>query len=297
MTIRIARLVCPVDFSECSWRALRHAGAIAHRYDAHLTVVHVVVSRPAMDAPPEPLTEAERIRISDDLRRAAAEWVPSSVDFDVRVVEAPDVRVELLAQLDVAGADLLVLGSHGTSGFRRVLLGSVTERVMREARCPTLIVPPGAARRSLSPEFHRILCPVDFSEGSSRALAYAVSLAGTHARLTLLHVVEMPPELVATLLGQQLDVDALHAAAEADALDRMRALVPPGIRTGCGLQAKVLEGAAYRQILRVAAAEESHLIVMGVHGRGGIDRLVFGSNTARVARAAVCPVLVVPSVA
>jgi nucleotide-binding universal stress UspA family protein len=70
-------------------------------------------------------------------------------------------------------------------------------------------------------------------------------------------------------------------------------MIPESVRTYCGVETVVQEGAAYRQVLLVAAEHKSDLIVMGVHGRGAVDLMVFGSNTARVIRAATCPVLVV----
>jgi nucleotide-binding universal stress UspA family protein len=137
---------------------------------------------------------------------------------------------------------------------------------------------------------------VDFSDASAGALEYAISLAEeADADLTLLHSIEVPPELLEHMpVPADFDVDRCRAAAEAACLERLRELVPPSVRTYCHVETAVKEGAAYRQILRVAAERTVDLIVMGVHGRGAVDLLLFGSNTARVIRAATCPVLIVP---
>ena len=99
-------------------------------------------------------------------------------------------------------ADLLVIGTHGRSGFERLVLGSVTEKVLRKASCPVLTVPkrlPDAV--PVGPVlFKRILCPVDFSESSLHALSYAVSMAQeADGQLTVLHVVAHEFEYTAGL--------------------------------------------------------------------------------------------------
>ena len=186
---------------------------------------------------------------------------------------------EVLRQIDATRADLLVLGTHGRSGFQRLFLGSVTEKVIRKATCPTLVVPPRAS--DVPPDapvrFRRILCPIDFSESSLSALAYALNVAEeAAAHLTLLHVIEMPPGLRENPLAPDFDVDRIHAAAEADARRRLRDLVPDQARTYCAVETDVVDGRAYRRVLQRAVEEETDLIVMGVHGRGAVDLLVFG---------------------
>lgn len=293
--IRIKNVLCPVDFSDISQRALDHAAAIAHWYEAKLTLLYVFVTLPTMDLPPLVLEDADRVRIESDMRRMAA-GVPSGVSVAVRVEQTESAHKEILAQLAATQADLLVLGTHGRSGFQRLFLGSVTEKVIRKATCPTLVVPPRASDvpADAPVRFRRILCPIDFAESSLSALAYALNLAkDADAHLTLLHVIEMPPELRAHPLAPDFDVDRIHAAAEADARRRLRDLVPDQARTYCTVETDVVEGRAYRRVLQRAAEEGADLIVMGVHGRGAVDLLVFGSTTHHVIRAAACPVLIV----
>ena len=195
-----------------------------------------------------------------------------------------------------AHADLLVIGSHGRSGFERLLLGSVTEKLLRKASCPTMVVPRLAPDPAPDEpvEFRRILCPLDLSDASLRALDYATSLAReSAAELLLLHVIEVPPEVHQFLLSAVAGVESVRAAVEADCLQRLRELVPREARHGWTVETSVREGTAYREILRVASENKTDLIVMGVQGRGAIDLMMFGSNTVRVSRAATCPVLIV----
>lgn len=295
MLLQIARVLCPVDFSVFSQRAVDHAAALAHWYGARLTLLHVFVSRPAADMPSARMTDCDQQRLTADLRRLAAR-VPIGVSVDLRVTDAGDVHQEILMQAGMIAADLLVIGTHGRSGFERLLLGSVAERIVRKAPCATMIVPRQAA--DAAPEeparFRRILCPVDFSTSTTRAVGYAVSLAEeARAQLMLLHVLDVPSEILAHPASAALEIDRIRAAAASDANRQLHALVPDPPPT-CTVKPIVREGAAYREILAVAAERRADLIVMSVQGRGAVDLMVFGSNTARVMRAAACPVLVLP---
>ena len=296
--IEITRILCPIDFSEFSRHALDHAVAIARWYNARLTVPYVFSNFSAMDMPAVVLDEKGRQGIMAEMRNFT-EHVPSDLRLDLRIGEASDIHREILVQAQATHADLLVIGSHGRSGFERLLLGSVTERVIRKAPCPTMVVPRLAPDRSPNTpvQFRRILCSVDFSEGSLRALEYAVTLAEeADARLTVLHVIEVPPELRENPLAEGFDVDRLRAEAEARSLHHLRELIPQDARKYSTVETAVREGAAYHEILKVAAEQVVDLIVMGVQGRGALDLLLFGSNTARVTRTATCPVLIVPRV-
>jgi nucleotide-binding universal stress UspA family protein len=144
-------------------------------------------------------------------------------------------------------------------------------------------------------QFRRILSAVDFSESSIDALAYAITMAEeADAQLTLLHVVELPPVLVEEPTMPPIDVSRVREAAAAEARRKLNELIPEEARTYCTVDTVIVEGRAYREILRHAAERRSDLIVMGVRGGSALDRLVFGSTTDRVIRASASPVLIVP---
>jgi nucleotide-binding universal stress UspA family protein len=298
--IQITRILCPVDFSEFSRHALRHAIAVAGWYEASVTVLHVFTNVPNLDVPGVPLADPDHELLIARMQAFAGEAPPGvPVSFVARC--ASNVPMEILDQAKTLMSDLIVIGSHGRSGFERLLLGSVTEKVVRKSPCPVMVVPPRAADAQGAGLIHggrpRVLCAIDFSDASLGALEYAMSLAEeADADLTLLHSIEVPPELRQPIpVPADFNIDQCHAAAEAECLVRLRELVPPSVRSFCHVETAVREGAAYRQVLRLAAEQTTDLIVMGVHGRGAVDLLLFGSNTARVIRAAACPVLIVPT--
>jgi nucleotide-binding universal stress UspA family protein len=293
--ISMAHILCPVDFSETSHHALTHAAAIAQWYDARLTILYVFPNLPAMDMPPLVLEGSDRERLVAQLRQFAAD-VPPTLTIDVRIQEAGFVHDEIVAQAAATRADMLVLGTHGRSGFQRLFLGSVSEKVIRKVSCPTLIVPPRAP--DVAPDrpvqFRRIVCPIDFSDSSLDALAVAINLAEeADAELTLLHVVEIPRIVSEEPTVIDVDLPRIHEEATGAAQRKLQALIPEQARTYCTVETTVVEGRAYREILRQAAERDSELIVMGVHGRGALDLLVFGSTTHHVIRASTCPVLIV----
>jgi len=205
---------------------------------------------------------------------------------------------EILARATSTKPDLIVMGTHGRSGFERLVLGSVTEKVLRKAACPVLSVPRQIPDAVPAPTvlFKRILCAIDFSDCSLRALNYAMSLAQeADARLTVVHVIEVSPEAPADFyqgaFGVPQSLADYIAASEEERRARLRDAVPDTVRAYCTVETLLPTGKPYREILRVAAEQQSDLIVIGIHGRGAADLLLFGSTAQHVIRQALCPVL------
>src|SRR5262245_17774266 len=296
----IRRILCPTDHSEFSSRALAYAIPLARWYEATITALHVYTLSPLPPtkippASPPHLSPEARETMLDVMGRFTKPARAAGVLVDEIVVEGDPVE-EIVKQ--ARRADLLVLGTHGRKGVERLVHGSVTEKVLRKSPCPVLTVPrhaPGSPPGD-APTFKRILCPLDFSDSSRHALEFALSLAmEADAKLGLLHVVE---QLSETGLPEAARFDLRDYAEylERGARDRLLALIPEGAREWCRPDVVVVAGKAHRGILKVAEERRSDLIVMGVAGRGGIDRMMFGSTTAQVVREAACPVLTVRSV-
>jgi nucleotide-binding universal stress UspA family protein len=277
--------------------------AIARLHQSTVSVVHVFAPVPLAAVGLGPMGMESTVLPPIDQDQLLAE-TRAFVDQE----RAPGVIVEaavrggnpvqeILEEAVRGHADLIVIGTHGRSGFEHLLLGSVAEKVLRKATCPVMTVPkdlPDAV--PAGPIFYKsILCPVDFSEWSLRALQYATAMAeAAHGQLTVMHVDE--PEFadtpgmatVAYEAGMTLgDFLEEHKEASQRRLEDTTRNVP----AHCTVDTLVTRGKPWREVLRIAAERQSELIVMGVHGRGVVDRLFFGSTTEHVVRAASCPVL------
>jgi len=305
--IEIRRILCPIDFSDFSRHALDHALAIAKWYDSTITLFHAcsLVSVAAY-APGTPMLPAA-VPTPDDLeallasmKRFAETEAGGSVPIQFEIGEG-NAAAEILDRASAIPSDLIVLGTHGRTGFERLTLGSVAEKVLRKATCPVLTVPRNVpdAVPALPVLFKRILCAIDFSDCSTHALNYAMSLAQeADAHLTVVHVIEVSPEIPAEIplelpktVGGPLSLREYMAVAEQDRRARLEKAVPESVRAYCTVETVMATGKSYREILRVASEHESDLIVIGIHGRGAADLLFFGSTAQHVVRQASCPVL------
>jgi nucleotide-binding universal stress UspA family protein len=200
--IAFKHILCPVDFSDTSARALTYATAFAAWYEAQLTVLHVATT---FDEPLEPLPIGDAARAPhpgsrDDiiarLRRSIEQ--AGATALNARPLAQEGRASESIVNCGAAmKADLLVMGTHGLGGFHRLLLGSVTEKVVRTATCPVLTVPPPVPATTPGPIlFKRILCPIDYSPSALKALEYALELGRqAHGCVTVLYALEyMDPE-------------------------------------------------------------------------------------------------------
>jgi universal stress protein A len=137
------RICCAVDFSEHSWSALRRAIELAQLLEAELTVLHVAAhpfpGGEALFPTPAPAVEAEEERSREQLEawRGVAEQALGRV---VRARLLVGSASREIARFSTRGTDLLVVGTRGPSGLGRLLLGSVAERVVRDASCPVMVI-------------------------------------------------------------------------------------------------------------------------------------------------------------
>jgi nucleotide-binding universal stress UspA family protein len=298
--IEIRRILCPIDFSDFSRRALDHAMAIGRWYGSTVTALHVFTPVPVPAFGPGPagfepivLTEVDREQLLADTKEFVATESAPGIVTDV-VLREGNTATEILTQATAMKADLIVIGTHGRSGFERLVLGSIAEKVLRKAACPVLTVPrrlPDAVPAG-PVLFKRIVCAVDFSDCSMQALKYALSLAQEAGGcLTVLHV--LAPELVDPLgVGEEhVSLAALLVQREQQTRQLLDKAVPQNAVKSGKVESILVHGKAWREILNVASDRQTDLIVLGVQGRGAADLLFFGSTAHHVVRQALCPVL------
>jgi nucleotide-binding universal stress UspA family protein len=290
--VTIDHVICPVDLSTASAGALRHAAAWARWYQVPLRVLYV-------NTPPQVLADGSGQTIVfpappiDEVRREVTHFVTTYLPgeplpvIDVQEGSADSVILEHLGRWPQA---LLVMGTHGRTGLKHLLLGSVTERVSHATTNPLLIVPPhDGTQRHKAIELKRLVCAVDFRPSSLAGLRYALSLARQgRQQLDLVTVVDAP---------RMGDDGSLEEAREqrASMRDAFRAHVPDDVHQWCVVHEEVLRGAPPDALLAYAGDVAADLIVMGTGDHGWFHTLWLGSTTARVARSAACPVLIVPA--
>ena len=300
--ITIRRILCPVDYSRFSRHALDQAVALARETGAEILAMHACAVAPVTEVvtvgapiPLEParFSPAYRQTLVRELHDFTTEVEAGGLVIATSVVERDPVAA-IVETAERWSADLIVMGTHGRSGFERLLLGSVAERVLRKAPCPVLTVPRQVASARKTLTFARIVCGVDLSTASLRGLEYAASLASAAGRgVHVLNVVELLPEPSGLHDGAALDTPDFRAELLRTSRERLHEAIPERLRDACPLDESIAMGKAWQQILRVAHEERADLIVLGVQGRSAADLLFFGSTTQHVVRQAECPVLTI----
>jgi nucleotide-binding universal stress UspA family protein len=297
--IQFTKILCPIDFSDASIQALTYAAALAKWHGATLSVVHVV---PAAD---QGLVVAADGALVEPRRPAAPDAVMQEIAGVMDTVGATGVTPEVITEAGrthelivqrarARAVDLIVMGTHGRGGFNRLLLGSVTEKVLHAAPCPLLTVPASApAMTAAAVAFKRILCPVDFSSSALAAFRYALTLAReSNGQVTVIYALEyLDPDEPCDHVEFDIRRRRQHFIDHARA--RVHALVAGEDTTWCDIQEEVAIGRAYKVVLQHAASSPADLIVMGAQGATGVELMLYGSNTQHVLRGAMCPVLTV----
>lgn len=291
--LRIEKILCPMDFSEFSVKAYDYAQSLAQHYGAKLLLQHVIqplTSTYPYYAFPDAINEVFW-NLDSHAEKKLDEFVAErQIDgFHIeRFVHKGTVTDCVLEFAEKEGVDMIVMGTHGRQGFDRLTMGSVTEKVLRKAHCPVLVVrkpahdfvSPGDATEPV--RLRKILFCTDFSDHSNRALAYALSLAMEYnAELTMLHVLEEMP--AAENLQPRV----------AEITRRLEDPVSEEARNWCKIRSTVRIGKPYQEILQMALEAETDLVIMGVRGRNAVDLALFGSTTHRVIQLGSCPVLAV----
>ncbi|MGC2197415.1 MAG: universal stress protein [Terriglobales bacterium] len=258
LRLTFSHILLPTDFTGASVTALAYARAFARDYGSRIFVTHAVTPNPPVFMPMEPLPLAMDTEWSD-AETAMRQFLDQESLKDT-VHEGILERGELWNVLDDVvhrhAIDLIVLGSHGKHGLKKLVLGSGAEQIFRQASCPVLTVGPKVPEpRGDVGAFKNILFATDFSAGSLKALPYALSLAEEHeASLTLLHVIPLVP--------------MQHQVYVAGGIKkRLEDLIPPDARDWCQPAPVVSFEFPAEGILHRAEAQSADLIVMGVHKR------------------------------
>ena len=297
--VEFRHILATTDMSDSSGPALAYASAFASGYGAHLALLHVVPTFDAIQMPPGTLGDAvqmvypsSRDEVIATMQRQVESAGLAAASLYL-MAEAGDPVDTIVDQAVSIPADLIVMGTHGRSGFNRLLFGSVTEQVLHRSPCPVLTVPPHSAAAPPDAGFKRILCAMDFSPAAMQALGFALELGRRSRGLVMVqHAIEWLPD-EEPRVHAHFNVAEYRTYLLEDARARLDEVLAAEDRAGVDVQTIVAAGRAYRDILREAEASSADLIVMGAQGRGGLGQALTGSATNQVVRAAACPVLTV----
>jgi nucleotide-binding universal stress UspA family protein len=299
---RKSNVLLPTDFSHYALYAMKYAVAIARKYEGTVHILHVLDSSLfsvgsghgfwLTKADAEKLLESMHVHAEnrlDQLKRIAEE---EGVDAEFHIVQGKPAS-EIIGKAEEFDCDMVVIATHGRTGFDHVVFGSVCEKVVRSATVPVLCIK-HPEREFVGEQEHRlrldrIMFPTDFSPCADRAFPYATSLCREFdASLVIFHASEVPtvlPEFMpdaATSLGGEMEEHAREAvqrlAEECEGID---------------VEQVVETGVAYREICKAVQERNIDLVVMPAHGGSGFVRMLFGSVTEKVIRLSSCPVLAV----
>ena len=274
-----ARVLAASDLSEHGAEAIRQADRWASVAHAELDVCSVVPA-PSLpregEAPPPPEVwrklEAEVDRVREALREQVARLTGRGPGEVRLFVEAGEPYAAIVTRATFTGCARVVVGSRNRRGLERLLLGSVAERVVRQAPCPVLVARPDSG-------VHRILVGTDFSEPAMPAVEAAADEGRWYgAPVTVLHCLEEPGK----------------AAPARDRAKLARILLEDMARQlGIVGDVQVRKGSPAEQIVRAAEETGAELVVVATSGKTGLARHLLGSVAEAVVRSASCSVLVV----
>ncbi len=293
----LEQILVATDFSETAALALDRAIEIARRHGSEIALVHVMqpdlppLAAPEMVSIPPNYEQMLRDACNEGLENAASQVRAAGVSVTQRLESGrPARRISEMA--DLIGAELILIGTRGNTGFKHLLLGSVAEEVVRTAQRPVLTVHPGD-ERPIEP-VRKLLFPTDFSAAADQALGVATRLLirDPDTRILLVHTYQVSPTL-APLAGfggeAQLIVDDAEQLAEQATKPTVEALVAEGFE----VESIVARGDTAQIVTELAAERDVDLIAMGTRGHSKIRQLLLGSTAERVVEHAPCPVLTV----
>ncbi len=301
--VSFKRILLATDFSEASERALSYAIAFCARYAADLFIVHAAEAEPREAIPMDPLPrELDRPRIEAErqMKRLGKSARLKDLPHNL-IVEKGEVWRVLSSVIEREHIDLLIMGTHGRRGFRKLALGSVAEEVLHLAPCPVLTVGPNVTPApAQAVDFHEVLFAADFGQASNNALPYAIALAQEcSGHLVLLHMIEPMPaaEIAPAAYGPPIyaaqELAKWQSARKRESEDKLADLLPSSVQWVSKPTFAVGMDLLPEGILEVAKIHKSELIVMGAN-HTETPRLAAHlpwALTSEVIRKARCPVL------
>ena len=278
--VSLQKLVVCVDDSPDSAGAITAGLTLARACKSKLFLLQVVEVIPIYDVygpdlmPPPPQPDLEFLKMREDAARSRLEeWrseaVKQGIDLEILVRTDTAAYGGILEEAEAIQPQLIIMGRHGRTALDRMVMGSVTAKIIGHSHFNVLVVPGQATL-----DFHRVLVASDGSPFSDAAWEEALSMARSSG---------------SSLLGVSV---ARDDAAVARTEETLRQMQEAATRAHVSLEVQLLRGRPFEAILNAAAMKQVGLIILGSHGRTGLKRLLLGSVAERVIGLAACPVLV-----
>lgn len=280
------KILVGYDDSPSSKAALAEAGCLAKRQGASLIVVNAVYSDEEEFGVPAARPE-ERMKLGENFCRVAGGLVTDAcgIKAEELVCEGEPPQVILNAAREKK-ADLIALGTRGRKGLKRLIMGSVTARVVVEAPCEVLVVKKGNGPNP--GVYGKILVPYDGSGASEKALARACEFSKGGSKVRVLYVIPRYQEMV-----EFIETDAIRRRLREEAEKIIARAAGEASRAAAAVETAIREGNPGDEILKMAADLGAELIAMGTSGWRGVNKALIGSTAERVISQSACPVLVI----
>lgn len=277
----LQKILVPVDFNEASHRALDVAVMLSRYFLSEITVLHVASSDKVSDETENLLSEGIRSRMKLIQDKLEAEKVPK---FEMLVLKGNPVD-KILHISESRDTDLMVIGEGNHTGKNPFRLGTTAEKLMLKNQVPLFVV----KNEAVTP-VKKILCPVDFSEPSKRALTNAVFLSNRlGAQLTILNVFT-PLQIFSYRLNIDNEKENRQRRQKQEA--ELNEFLKNFHFNGDSYRVKMVDGEPAEQILKEIKNENTGLLIMGTTGKTGLSRILLGSVTEKVTREMPCSFII-----
>ena len=295
-TVSFKNILLATDFSDASEKAFSYAAAMARAHGSKIYIVHVI-SPETNSFIPELPTDRLRREAEREMRILVSRGELQLIAHDALVRAGPVCNV-LSAVIRERNIDVVVLGTHGRGGLKKLVLGSVAEEVLRRANCPVITVGPHLDVSLItSGEIRNILFATDFHSASTKAFEYALLLANRfHARLILLHL--LPPTALpgpGVTFYHQNAIDEWKDRVTASTKQKLEKLLPASIKLGSEPEYVLGFDFTAEGILKIAEERQADLMVMGAKRSmsAKLSAHLPGTVSYEVIRHAKCPVLTI----
>ena len=317
------KIMCAVDFSDFTEEILAYSVALCKEFHAKLFLVHIVID--VNDSIVHDGIAIDTVMLQDKHIRNAQELLEDlikEVTIEHEIIISKGRPADEISRLALKEKiNMVITANHGKSGINRLLIGSVTEKLMKTLHCPFLVMHTRdhdfIPRDGYEMKLKKILVGCDFSHSSKLAFDYGLSLAQEYqAKLYLIHVIKptehielkasdyinaIPGDYMPWRTSDYFEIQKKVTEENREKINKLRSrlerqlyfMVPEECRSWCAPHTAMLTGEPYKELIKYAKEQEIDMIVLGIRGHTLWEKLLVGSTTDRVIRYAPCPVLAV----